>query len=70
MLPDGKRIKCSYDPEDNLMRYQDEAGRETLFTYYCQGSLQSRTDPDGSKVEYIYDTEEQLIGVSNQKGQR
>jgi len=52
------------------MRYQDEAGRETLFTYYCQGSLQSRTDPDGSKVEYIYDTEEQLIGVSNQKGQR
>ena len=70
ILPDLKRIKCTYDPEDNLMRYRDEAGRETHFTYYCQGSLQSRTDPDGSRVEYHYDTEEQLIGVTNQHGKR
>jgi RHS repeat-associated protein len=69
VLSDLKRIKCSYDAEDNLTRYLDEAGRETLFTYYRK-SLQSRTDPDGSKVEYHYDAKEQLIGVSNQKGQR
>jgi RHS repeat-associated protein len=69
VLPDSKRIKCSYDAEDNLTHYLDETGRETLLTYYRK-SLQSRTDPDGSKVEYHYDTEEQLIGVSNQKGQR
>jgi RHS repeat-associated protein len=70
MRPDSKRIQCRYDPEDSLTRYRDEAGRETLFTYYGMGSLQSRTDPDGSKVEYHYDTEEQLISVSNQPGKR
>ncbi len=63
-------MSCEYDGEDNLIGYVDEAGRKTSFTYYGQGQLHTRTDPDGTVTRYHYDTEEQLIGVSNPLGQK
>ena len=69
-LPGGSLITCAYDPEDNLIRYQDENGAITRLEYCGQGEIKRRIQPDGQVVEYHYNTEEQLIGVTNQRGER
>ncbi|MCW7536941.1 DUF6531 domain-containing protein [Aquabacterium sp. A7-Y] len=68
-LPGGARIHCRYDAQDLLTSYEDESGARTRFEYFGQGLVKKRYQPDGHVVEYHHDTEEQLIGVSNQRGE-
>ena len=69
-LPAGGRVRCAYDAQDNLTHHEDENGARTSFEYFGQGLIARRVQPDGHVVHYHYDTEEQLIGVSNQRGER
>lgn len=68
-LPTGARIRCAYDAQGNLTHHEDENGARTAFEYFGQGLIAKRHQPDGHVVQYHYDTEEQLIGVSNQRGE-
>lgn len=68
-LPTGARIRCAYDAQGNLTHHEDENGARTGFEYFGQGLIAKRHQPDGHVVQYHYDTEEQLIGVSNQRGE-
>jgi len=68
-LPAGARTRFAYDADDNLTHHEDENGVRTRFEYFGQGLIGKRHQPDGQVVEYHYNTEEQLIGVSNQRGE-
>lgn len=69
-LEDGAWIHCRYDHEDNLIEYHDRGKRVTKFAYFGQGRLAQQTLPDGHHIHYHDNTEEQLIGVTNQRGER
>ncbi|HET7864280.1 MAG TPA: type IV secretion protein Rhs, partial [Burkholderiaceae bacterium] len=69
-LPGGARVRCAYDAQDNLTHHEDENGARTGFEYFGQGLVAKRHQSDGHVVQYHYDTEEQLVGVSNQRGER
>ncbi|MDR5818880.1 hypothetical protein QCE62_35240, partial [Caballeronia sp. LZ033] len=62
-------VFCAYDAEDNLTQYTDEAGHITRLSFFGQGQLASRIDANGNVTHYRYNTEEQLVGVTNERGE-
>jgi RHS repeat-associated protein len=67
--PGGATIECQYDAEDNLTLYKDENGGVTTLAYCGIADLKRVTRPDGSQVEFHYNTEQQVIGLTNERGQ-
>lgn len=63
-------LRITYDKNDRPVIYQEDGGRKTRLGYSGTGTIATCQTPDGHQLHYHYDTEEQLIGVSNQLGQR
>ncbi|NDO32794.1 RHS repeat protein, partial [[Clostridium] clostridioforme] len=66
-LSDGNQVALTYDGYDDVLKAKDSQ-REVNFTYTILGSMTSRTQ-DGRTLRYHYDSEEQLVSVTNEKGE-
>ncbi|MCM1258321.1 MAG: DUF6531 domain-containing protein, partial [Roseburia sp.] len=66
-LADGNEIELSYDGYDGVLHAKDKK-TEVDYTYTILGSMASRTQ-DGHRSVYQYDTEEQLVSITNEKGE-
>lgn len=66
-LADGNHIQLAYNGYQDVIHAKDNQ-TEVDFTYTILGSLASRTQGD-RKVVYQYNTEEQLVSVTNEKGE-
>ncbi|MBD5465426.1 MAG: hypothetical protein HDR22_06355 [Lachnospiraceae bacterium] len=64
---DGNEIQLAYDGYKDVIHAKDKQ-TEVEFTYTILGSLASRTQ-DGRKITYEYNSEEELISVTNEKGE-
>jgi len=66
-LADGNNISLAYNAYDDIVRAKDNK-TEVSFAYTILGSLQTRTQA-GKTVKYQYNTEEQLLSITNEKGE-
>ena len=66
-LLDGNEIQLAYDGYEDVVHAKDRQ-TEVDFTYTILGSLESRTQ-DGRKITYGYNSEEELVSVTNEKGE-
>ncbi len=66
-LADGNEIQLAYDGYEDVVHAKDRQ-TEVDFTYTILGSLESRTQ-DGRKITYGYNSEEELVSVTNEKGE-
>ncbi|MBD5465423.1 MAG: hypothetical protein HDR22_06340 [Lachnospiraceae bacterium] len=66
-LADGNEIQLTYNGYENVIHAKDKQ-TEVDFTYTVLGSLASRTQ-DGRKIAYEYNSQEELISVTNEKGE-
>lgn len=66
-LSDGNQIALTYDGYESVLKAKDN-NREVNFTYTILGSITSRTQ-DNRTIRYNYNSEEQLIAVTNEKGE-
>lgn len=61
--------RYNYDAMGNPLTLTDALGQTTTFTYYGNGLLKSRTDPDGLAETYAYDlTGKAFRAVTNRAG--
>lgn len=67
-LGDGNEITLVYDAYDDIVHAKDKL-TEVKFTYTILGSIASRTQ-GGHKISYEYNSEEQLISITNEKGEK
>ena len=66
-LADGNEIELCYDGYQSVLHAKDHR-TEVDFTYTILGSLASRTQ-DARKMVYTYNSQEELVSVTNEKGE-
>ena len=66
-MADGNEIQLAYDGYEGVLHAKDKQA-EVDFTYTILGSLASRTQ-DGRKITYKYNSEEELVSITNEKGE-
>ena len=66
-LADGNEIRLAYDGYEDVLHAEDKHSKVD-FTYTILGSLASRTQ-GGRKISYAYNSEEELVSITNEKGE-
>ena len=66
-LADGNEVRLTYDGYQSILHAKDKQ-TEVNFTYTILGSLASRAQGN-RKLAYTYDKQEELISVTNEKGE-
>lgn len=66
-LADGNEIQLAYNGYEDVIFAKDQY-TEVFFTYTILGSIASKTQ-DKRKITYEYNSEEQLISITNEKGE-
>jgi len=67
-LPDGNGVQLSYNAYDEVVEARDHR-HHVKFAYTPMGSLKMR-EQNGTKVHFHYNTQEELLALSNEKGER
>jgi YD repeat-containing protein len=69
LLPDGSNVYLSWDDQDNLIDYTNEAGNIAFFTYDPMGNQLSKTDFMGFTETYTYEPSyNQVTSYTNKNG--
>ena len=68
--PDGGVIQLERNADGAVTRHRDPLGRETRWDYGGLPYPTKRTTADGRALFYAYDADLNLVGLTNQKGER
>lgn len=66
----GRTTQVAYDTSGHATSYIDPDGNKTQFGYDTAGRVSSKTDPLNRIIGYQYDAYDNLIGVTNRRGQK
>lgn len=61
--PDGHRQRWKYDPEGNILEYQDRDGSVQRYAYKSWNLLDQETNPIGAVVRYDYSSRAEITQV-------
>ena len=67
-LPDGNQVYLQYNAYDEVVEARDHR-QHVRFAYTPMGSLKMRQQ-DGKQVHFHYNSQEELLSLSNEKGER
>ncbi|MDC0740845.1 RHS repeat-associated core domain-containing protein [Polyangium mundeleinium] len=67
---DGTWVRMKRDGEGNVVERVDEGGRTWRYKYAGMNRLVEQVDPEGGVVQLGYDREEDLVSVTNERGEK